>query len=276
LIEQEIASLQRIYDYITKFLLEYSFQLFGAIFILILGILIARKASKLILDICHKNDVDITLATFISNVFKIMIILLVSIISLGKIGISITPFVAAIGALSLGAGLALQGVLSNYGAGFTIIISRHFKVGDTVQIKDVTGLVQEIRLSHTIIVNEDLEEIVIPNRHIVGEILHNSFQSTLVEGSVGISYQSDVPSAIQLIHNTLSHTQEKLENIPPPLVGIQQFDDSSIAIGYRFHVPTAQLFQVKYQANLNIFQALQKANIDLPYPQRDIRIIKSS
>lgn len=128
---------------------------------------------------------------------------MVAIIALGKLGISVTPFVAAIGALSLGAGLALQGLLSNYGAGLYIIISRPFIVGDTIRVQDVTGLVKEVHLAFTMLADEDDVEITIPNRHIIGEILYNSHTDTLAEETVGITYDSDPNKAIAVIKQAL-------------------------------------------------------------------------
>jgi small conductance mechanosensitive channel len=94
---------------------------------------------------------------------------------MGKFGISIAPFIAALGALAFGASFALQGPLSNYGAGLMIIIARPFVVGDTITVKNVSGIVEEVTLATTILTTEDGEKITIPNKHIVGEILNNSF-----------------------------------------------------------------------------------------------------
>ncbi len=102
---------------------------------------------------------------------NIVVMVMISIMALSKIGISVTPFIAAIGAISLGAGLALQGLLANYAAGFNIIIIRPFVVGDTIEVQGVIGIVKEVQLAYTIIYNEDSAEITIPNKHIVGEKL---------------------------------------------------------------------------------------------------------
>ncbi|MDQ6962838.1 MAG: mechanosensitive ion channel [Mariprofundaceae bacterium] len=271
MIEEEIQQFQHLYDYMVEFLVTYSFQLLGAVFVALVGIFVARKVATFVLKLCMKHQVDITLATFLSNVFKIVIIVLVGMIALGKVGISLTPFIAAVGALSLGAGLALQGVLSNYGAGLTIILARHFKVGDTISVQQVTGVVQEVRLSHTILINEDDAEIIIPNRHVVGEVLHNSFQYTLVEGSVGVAYGSDMDTVIDLIRTTLQKVPQ-LEANAKQQVGISHFGESSIVIDYRYQAPTQQLFETKYRANLEVFKILKEHHIHIPFPQRDVHI----
>src|SRR5690606_20586842 len=108
----------------------------------------------------------------------------VGIICLGKFGISVTPFVAAIGALSLGAGLALQGLLSNYGAGLALMIVRPFKAGDTLTLLGVSGVVSQVNLGNTVLETEDGEKITIPNKQIMGEVLINSQANKVWEGSI--------------------------------------------------------------------------------------------
>lgn len=185
MIDQELEQFQQSYTLITEFLVNYSFQLVGAIVIFLIGLFVAKKVANLVTRVCEKYSVDITLSIFIANTLRIIVIILAAVIALGKVGISVTPFVAAIGALSLGAGLALQGLLSNYGAGFTIIITRPFVIDNTISVLGVTGIVKDISLAHTILTNEDGVEITIPNKHIIGEILHNSFANTLVDSSIG-------------------------------------------------------------------------------------------
>ena len=270
--EKELQQAQEIYKLITEFIINYSFQILGAIIILVLGIIIARKVSDLVFNLCERKELDITLSRFIASASKIAIIAMVAIISLGKVGISVTPFVAAIGALSLGAGLAMQGLLSNYGAGLNIILARPFVVGDTIRVQNVIGQVKEVHLAYTLLSDEDDVEITIPNKHIVGEIISNSHQDTLAEETVGISYDSDPDRAIIAINKALQGV-EGLSDARKPLVGIEDFAESSVNLGIRFWAPTSRYFETRYRANAAIYAALQAANISIPFPQREIRII---
>jgi len=275
MIEQELEQFQQIYTLITEFLVAYSFQLAGAIVIFLIGLFVAKKVAKLATRICEKHSVDITLSIFIANTLRIIVIIMVAIIALGKVGISVTPMVAAIGALSLGAGLAIQGLLSNYGAGFTIIITRPFVISNTISVLGVSGIVKDISLAHTVLTNEDGVEITIPNKHIMGEILHNSFANTLVDSSIGISYDSDPQQAIAVIQQCLKEMKSVCQE-PAPQIGIDNFGDSAIEIGVRYWVPTETFFNNKYQTNLEIFKALQNANITIPFPQREVRLLNEN
>ena len=270
--EEEIQQAQAVYDLITEYMVTYSFQIVGAIIIMLLGSFVAKKVSGLIESLMIKKDLDVTLSHFAAGFVKILIIGMAAIIALGKLGISVTPFVAAIGALSLGAGLALQGLLSNYGAGLSIIISRPFIVGDTISVQGVSGVVKEVRLAYTVLSNEDEVKITIPNKHIVGEIIHNSQASSIVEIGVGIAYGSDPDAAIALIKQAVIDT-EGVSADKEPQVGIDNFGDSSIDIGLRFWVPTESLFETKYHANLAVFHVLAENDIEIPFPQRHVHLI---
>lgn len=151
--DEELQQAQEVYNLIVQFLVTYSFQIVGAIIILILGIVVANKLSGFIENFMVRKKLDVTLSHFAAGAIKILIIAFTAIIALGKVGISVTPFVAAIGALALGAGLALQGLLSNYAAGVSIIITRPFVVGDTISVQGVTGVVREVKLAYTILTN---------------------------------------------------------------------------------------------------------------------------
>ncbi|WP_428036156.1 mechanosensitive ion channel family protein [Amphritea sp.] len=271
MIQDELATLTQFYTLIIDFFVNYSFQVIGAIIILIIGLIIARWVGKITLRLCLRNHVDVTLSNFISSTVKLLLIAMVAVICLGKFGISVAPFIAAIGAISLSIGLALQGVFSNYGAGFTIILTRPFVVGNTIRCNDVCGVVEEIRLAYTQLSTEDGEIITIPNKHIVGEVLVNSFENTIVEASIGISYSANPDKAIELITEQLE-LNPAIVKAPAPQVGIANFGDSSVNIAYRYWVPTKQQFELQFQINGAIYKAFREAGIEIPFPQRDLHI----
>ncbi|MBN1007195.1 mechanosensitive ion channel family protein [Amphritea pacifica] len=271
MIKDELATLTQFYTLIIDFFVNYSFQVIGAIIILIIGLIVARWIGKLTLRVCLRNNVDVTLSNFISSTVKLLLLAMVAVICLGKFGISVAPFIAAIGAVSLSIGLALQGVFSNYGAGFTIILTRPFVVGNTIRCNDVCGVVEEIRLAYTQLSTEDGEIITIPNKHIVGEVLINSFENTIVEATIGISYSANPDKAIELIREQLAANASIVKQ-PSPQVGIAGFGDSSVNIAYRYWVPTKQLFELQFQINGAVYQAFREAGVEIPFPQREVTL----
>jgi len=273
--EQELEQAQQIYDLIVNYLVTYSFQIVAAIIIMIIGNIVAKKTAGFLENFMIKKGLDITLSHFTASFLKIILIAFAAIIALGKLGISVTPFVAAIGALSLGAGLALQGLLSNYGAGISIIVARPFVVGDTISVQGVTGVVKEVKLAYTVLSNEDEVSITIPNKHIVGEIIHNSKENSIVETTVGIAYDSDTDRAISVIQEAIVQTEGVVSD-KSPQVGIDGFGDSSIDIGMRYWVPTESLFEIKYKVNQAVFKVLADNNIEIPFPQRYVHLFEET
>jgi len=272
---EDLAAVEKYMDLIIEFAVKYGFQVIYAIIILIIGLIVARWLSNMVVRVCETRKLDITLSRFLGNVVRLTLLAFVLIIVLGKFGIAMTPFVAAIGAIAFGSSLALAGLLSNYGAGLSIIITRPFVVGDTIKIQGVSGVVEEVGLAATRLSTEDGEQITIPNKHIVGEILINSFENKVIETSIGISYEDDAQKAIDTIQKVLQKIPEIVAE-PAPQIGIEKFADSSVNIGMRYWVPTKQYFQILYQANLAVYNALAKAGITIPFPQRDVHMLSTN
>ncbi len=247
--QEQLGTLQKIIDTTIEFLVAYSFQILGAILILVIGGMLANWTSSLLLKIFEKKNLDITLSRFLAGVARLLVLGFAVIIALGKFGITIAPFIAAIGALTFGASFAIQGPLSNYGAGLSLILTRPFTVGDTITVAEVSGVVQDVKLACTILTNEDGIRITIPNREIVGQVLHNSQANRVVEGLVGISYDSSPEKAIEIIRRVLT-AQTDVAKTPAPQIGIQEFGDSSINLGFRYWIPTVKYFQISYAVNL--------------------------
>jgi small conductance mechanosensitive channel len=179
--EKELEVFTQAYQLIVTFLVSYSFQLVGAMVILVAGFVVGGWVARVMLGVLEKRNVDVTLRQFIASTSRLTVIGLFVIIALSKLGFSMTPVIAALGGLAVGASFAIQGPVSNYGAGLVIILTRMFKVGDTIAVQGCSGVVTNIDLATTRLVALDGEDIIIPNKHVVGEIHRNSYANRLVE-----------------------------------------------------------------------------------------------
>jgi len=273
--EEEIQAVQKIIDLIIDFFVRYSFQVAGAIIVLLAGWIVARAIGSFILRLLEKKKLDLTFSRFLASTVKLIIFAFAVIVALGKFGISIAPFIAAGAAVAFGASFAIQGPLSNYGAGLVIIFTRPFVVGNTITVAGVSGVVEEVKLGATILTDEDGVRITIPNKHVVGEILHNSEAWRIVEELVGISYESDPEEAVRIVTQALEGI-EKVSKDPLPQVGIQKFGDSSIDIGLRYWVPSKRYFLTLYEVNLAVYKNLKEGGVEIPFPQRDVHIVSRS
>ncbi len=267
-----LQNVEQIYKVAIDFLVNYSFQVIGAIFILLAGLIVSRWVARLAVAMGERRDIDITLRLFLGNIARLIVLGLFIVVALGNFGIELTPLVAAIGAAAFGLTLAIQGPVSNFGAGVAIILGRPFTVGNTIMINDISGIVEEVKLSTTILATEDGEKITSPNKHIIGEILSNSFEYKVVEGCVGIDYSSDPEAAIAIVQRSLESVEGVTQD-PPPQIGIQGFGDSSIDIGMRYWVQTHRYYQTMYATNLTVFKNLVAGGVQIPFPRRDVQIL---
>ena len=270
-IQQELQNVQKYIDFVIEFFISYGFQVLSALIILAIGLFAAKKLSNFVYKLLEKRHMDITLSKFIASIVKVLVIVFVAIVVIGKFGISITPLIAALSALAFGCTFAIAGPLSNFGAGLSIILSRPFVVEDTITIKNYSGVVEEIKLGATYLTTEDNERIQVPNKQIVGEILVNSFANKVVESVIGISYSDDPQKAIDIVFETLKGVENVVAE-PHPQIGIHEFAESSINIGIRYWVPTRQYFQTMCKVNLEIYKNFNDAGITIPFPQRDVHL----
>lgn len=260
--EQQIDAAASFLDTVVAFLVTYGFQILGALVVLAIGLKLAAWAGTRTARLAEKRNIDQTLARFVGNLVKLLLVASVVIITLGNFGITITPLIALAGASAFGATLAIQGPLSNYGAGLSIILSRPFVVGDTIAVHDTSGMVEEITLATTVLVGEDGERIRVPNKAIIGEVIVNSFAQRVVESKLCLGNGADAGRAIEVLSRALEAFPELYEG-PAPQVGIHDFTYGGVVVGLRFWVPSRKYFHTRYAVNRAALEALNAAGIEL-------------
>ena len=260
--EKELESVSKWVDIVVEFVVAYGFQILGALLFLGAGLIVAGWVGGQVAKVAEAKKIDVTLARFIGNVVKLILIVFVAIITLGNFGITIAPLIALAGASAFGATLAIQGPLSNYGAGLAIILSRPFIVGNTITVENVSGVVEEITLAATVLVGEDDEKIRVPNKEIVGQVIVNSDVSRVVETRIYVAGGDDVERAISVLRETLT-TFDDIRQDPPPQVGVHDFAYGGVIVGMRFWVPSKKFFQTRYAVNGAALQALRQADIPI-------------
>ena len=260
--QEQVQSLTKFIDAIIEFGVKYGFQFLGALVFFIIGIKLAGWCASRIKALLERKELDPMLVKFLGGVVKLLIVAVIIIITLGNFGISIAPLVALAGGAVFGATLAIQGPLSNYGAGLAIILARPFTVGDTVKIKNVSGVVTDVSLAATKLTGEDKELITIPNKQVVGEIIVNSNANRIVETELAISFDQSADKAIEAIKAAYKASPEVSSDIEP-LVGIHDFSFGGIVLGLRYWVPSSTYFLSRYAVNRRVLTALEAAGIKL-------------
>ncbi|MFC1807635.1 mechanosensitive ion channel family protein [Candidatus Omnitrophota bacterium] len=267
----EIGTAKKVIDLFVEFCLKYSFQAIGGIIILVLGSIVAKFVAKFLHGVFEKHKVDVTVGKFAISMVKILIIAFAALIALGKFGITIAPFIAGLSVIGFGTSFALQGPLSNYAAGITLIFTKPFKVGDIIEVTGVVGEVQDMTLARTLVKALDGNLIVVPNKQILGEIIHNYSSFKKLDITVGVSYGADIDKAIGIVKNIVLN-DKRVSQTPPPKVGISEFADSSINIYSRLWCKQEEYFDLMFDINKSILDEFNRQKITIPFPQRDVHI----
>lgn len=267
----EISTAKKLLDMLVEFCVKYSFQVLGGVIVVILGWVAAKYVARFVENLLIKKKVDVTVAKFLVSIVKIIVIAFTLLIALGKFGITIAPFIAGISVIGFGASFAVQGPLSNYAAGATLIFTKPFKVGDIVEVTDVMGEVTDMTLARTEMKTLDGTIIFIPNKQVIGEIIHNYSEYKKMDVTVGVSYSADVDKAIDIVKGIVAG-EERIAKQPEPKIGISEFADSSVNIYSRLWCKQIDYYDILFNINRKIFDEFGKNGIEIPFPQRDVHM----
>jgi len=269
----EPTIISKIIGFITEGAVKYSFQLIGGVIILIAGWLLSRFVAGVVGRALRKKGIDISIEKFLIQAVRIAVLALGVMFALSSLGVQIAPLIAGLSVAGVGAGLALQGPLSNYAAGATLIFTKPFRVGDNIEITGFQGEVQDISLPRTELLAGDGSKIIIPNKHIVGEVIKNYSTFRQLEINVGISYASDVQKALGVMEKIIK-ADGRIPSREPYNVGIKEFADSSIKLQALVWVPQESMLNIKFDANRAILDQFKQQNIIIAAPRRDVYIYK--
>ena len=272
---QQIDTAKNLVNMIIEFLVKYSFQVLGGIIVLVLGWLLARFLGNWLLKFFEKKQLDVTVSKFIVGTVKLCVFVFAVIVALGKFGIEIAPLIAGISVVGFGTSFALQGPLSNYAAGIALIFSKPFAVGQIIEVAGVLGEVTDIKLPKTELKTVDGTTISVPNKHIIGEIIQNYSNFKRVDITVGVSYKSDLDKALKAVKDVVEKEDRVIKDVKPK-VGIVEFADSSVNIYARLWCKQDSYWDVLFDVNKKIFDEFAKVGIEIPFPQRDVHLIKES
>jgi small conductance mechanosensitive channel len=251
----------------------YGLKIIAALFIFVLGRWVAILVRNIIRKVLRKSAVDQTVRRFIANLTYAVLLAFVVLAALNQLGIQTTSFIAILGAAGLAIGLALQGSLANFAAGFLMIIFKPFKVGDYIEGAGTTGVVEEIQIFTTTLKTPDNKTIIVPNAKMTGDNIVNwtTEGTRRVDMTFGIGYEDDIDKAKTIINDVLAQDSRILKD-PPPLVALSELADSSMNFVARPWVKVADYWGVYFDTLEKIKKAFDANNISIPFPQRDVHL----
>jgi len=265
------TSIQPVIDLITT----YAFDVVGALVLLIIGWMVAGWAGNITRRSIEKTShVDSTLAPFLSNIVRYLILALVLIAVLAQFGVQTASIIAVLGTAGLAVGLALQGTLSHFAAGVVLLILRPFRAGDVIDTGSKIGTAVEVGLFATVLRTGDGVFVYVPNGQLMNAAITNFSRNPTrrVDVPVGISYGDDINKAFATAQALLDGDARILKD-PAPQVMVTALADSSVNINLRCWVNGSDYWGVLFDLNKGIKERLDAAGISIPFPQRDVHII---
>jgi small conductance mechanosensitive channel len=250
-------------------------KLFVAILILIVGFFVARWVAGLAERTLSKLHMEPPVRLLLLRLVRLLVMGLFLLMALTNLGVELLPLVAGLSVAGAGVALAMQGVLGNLAAGLTIIFTRPFRVGEYIQLIGVEGEVVSIELFATTLVHPDRSRVVIPNRKIVGEVLHNCGTIRQLDLNVGVAYATDLAKAIAVVNEVLKANPRVLKD-PEPVVGVTALGDSAINITVRPWTTVADFVPAGAEIYQTIVSRFRERQISIPFPQREVRLLQSA
>ncbi|MFZ5936210.1 mechanosensitive ion channel protein MscS [Pseudomonas putida] len=257
-------------------IMEYGSRFLLALLTLAVGWWIINKVSARLGKLVGLRNADLALQGFISTLSNIVLKVLLFVSVASMIGIETTSFVAAIGAAGLAIGLALQGSLANFAGGVLILMFRPFRIGDWIEAQGVAGTVDSIQIFHTVLRTGDNKTVIMPNGALSNGIITNTNRQPTrkVVFDVGVDYEADLQKARQVLLE-LAQDPRVLAD-PAPQAVVSTLGDSSITVSLRLWTKTSDYWDVMFMLNEHARDRLKAEGIDIPFPQRVIRVVQET
>lgn len=258
-------------------IISYLPSIIAALVILILGLRVIKLIVGRIRKVMEKREVDPGVRGFTLSILGVVLKILLFIVIITKLGVETTSFAAILAAAGLAIGLALQGSLSNFAGGVLIIILKPFRVGDFIDAQGESGTVNEITIFYTFLTTVDNQRVVIPN----GQLSNNKVVNYSTEPirrdamAVGISYDSDIKKAREVLLNIVNSDERTLKD-PEPVVVVTGLGDNSVDLSLRFWAKTEDYWALNFDTQEKLKTELEDAGISFPFPQRDVHLFNMS
>lgn len=273
-IPTSVDQVSQLWTQVQDLVAVWGLKVIAALAIFIIGRWIAIMVRRGVRSMMEKSGADPIIIGFVASIAYIALLAFVVIAALGQLGIQTTSFIAILGAAGLAVGLALQGSLANFAAGFLMIIFRPFKVGDFIEGAGVAGVVEAIQIFTTTLRTGDNKTIIIPNAKLAGDNITNysAKETRRVDMTVGVAYDADLSKVKNVLTDIISN-ESRIHADPAPQVAVAELADSSVNFVVRVWTDTADYWGVKFDITETIKNRFDEEGIGIPFPQRDIHIV---
>jgi small conductance mechanosensitive channel len=269
---EQAATINHAKDTLLDLAIRFGPKLLTAIIILLVGLGVSRWVSRWLSSTLNRRDLEPPIRLLLTRLVWLACIAMFVIMALQNLGVELLPLIAGLGVAGAGVALATQGVLSNVVAGLTIIFAKPFRVGEYIAIAGVEGVVETITLFSTTLSHVDHSHVIVPNRKIVGEILHNYGTIRQIEITVGVAYDTDLTVPMALIRAVLAANPRVLKD-PAAVVQTAQLGDSSVSIAIKPWVEVKDQVPAPGELYAALLESFRARGVSLPFPQREVRLL---
>ena len=263
---------EQINQFIDLYVVPWCINIITALLIFIVGRIVIGILVGVLGRVLRRTHLDTILVEFVQTIAKVVLLIFVIVAVLDKIGVNTTSIIAVLGAAGLAIGLALQGSLQNFAAGFLLLVLRPFKAGDYVEAANTAGMVEKISIFSTTLRTPDNKEVTVPNGSIYSNnIVNYSARDTRrVDMVFSISYEDDIRKAKEVISAALSADNRVLSD-PAPTVAVSSLSDNSVDLIVRPWARTSDYWPLLWDMTEQLKLELEGSGMTIPFPQRDIR-----
>jgi small conductance mechanosensitive channel len=268
----QLAAIDQAKGRILDLAVRFGPKLLAFILILIVGAFVSRWVGRWLGNTLVRIELEPPVRLLLTRLARALVLALFGMMALQNLGVELLPLIAGLGVAGAAVALATQGVLSNVAAGLTIIFTKPFRVGQYISIVDNEGQVDSISLFSTTLSHVDRSLIVIPNRKVVGEILHNYGKIRQLEIAVGVAYSTDLNAVLATINEILRGNALVLQE-PAPVIQTILLGNSSVTIAVKPWVAVPDYVAATGEINKAILETFRGRGIAIPFPQHEVRLI---
>jgi small conductance mechanosensitive channel len=272
--DTELKSLGHMQATLTDMALRFGPKVLAALVILAAGVIAGRWIGRATERSLARLALEPPVRQLLVRIVSVLVVGLFAIMALQNLGIELLPLIAGLGVAGAGVALAAQGVLGNMVAGLTIIFTRPYRVGEFISIVGVEGNVEAISLFNTVLSHADRSRVVVPNRKIVGEILHNYGRIRQTQVTVAVAYGADLKLALATLTEVVRANPRVLAD-PVPSAQITALGASAVQLAAKPWVAVSDYGAVETELNLSLVEAMRRRGIEMPSSQLQVRLLGS-
>jgi small conductance mechanosensitive channel len=258
-------------DAVLNLLKTYGPPVIAALLVFVVGRMVARLLSAMIVRATKKARVDETLGRFLGNLAYIIMLSAVCITALGQLGVNTTSLTAGLAAAGFAIGMALQGSLGNVASGVLLVFLKPFRVGDLIDVGGTVGRVVEVQIFNTILLTPDNIRIILPNSTITGGTIRNLTAEPIrrIDLVVQCSYNDDLRAVKRFLEALIAQDERILEE-PKPVVVVSELAESGVNFFVRPWVAGHDFLDVRFDLTEKVKLGFDDRGFTIPFPSRDV------